>query len=100
MENKSKEQGLLEIEATIMSYLKGPNIPSVRSFGTSGNYNILIMQSLGKSLEQIFEEILFQNDQNLCKNWKIFAKLKLIRKFAKQFEYKFLTIIIIIYNIF
>ena len=36
-----------------MNYLKGPNIPLVRSFGTSGNYNILIMQLMGKSLEDL-----------------------------------------------
>ena len=56
MEYKSKEQGLLEIEATIMSYLKGPNIPSIKSYGYSGDYNILVMQLMDKSLEEIFNK--------------------------------------------
>ena len=55
-EDRLKGQNLLENEATIMSYLKGPNIPSTISFGYSGNYNILVMQLLGKSLEDLFEE--------------------------------------------
>ena len=52
-ENRAKGQSLLETEATIMSYLKGPNIPFVRSYGYSGNYNILVMELLGKSLEDL-----------------------------------------------
>jgi serine/threonine protein kinase len=39
-----------------MNYLKGPNIPYVNSFGSNSNYNILVMQLLGKSLGNIFEE--------------------------------------------
>ena len=57
MEYKSKDQGLLEIEATIMSYLKGPNIPYIKSFGYSGNYNVLVMQLLDKSLEDLFNKL-------------------------------------------
>ena len=53
-EDRLKGSNLLESEAAIMSYLKGPNIPYVKSFGFSGNYQILIMQLLGKSLEDIF----------------------------------------------
>ena len=56
MEYKSKEQGLLEIEATIMSYLKGPNIPYIKSYGYSGNYNVLVMQLLDRSLEDLFNK--------------------------------------------
>ena len=55
-ENRKKSQNLLESEAEIMSYLKGPNIPYVKSYGYSGDYNILVMQLLGKSLQDIFEE--------------------------------------------
>ena len=55
-EDKAKGQNLLETEATIMSYLKGPNIPQIKSFGFSGDYNILVMQLLGKSLEDIFNK--------------------------------------------
>lgn len=54
-ENRNEGQNLLENEAAIMSYLKGnQHIPKVRSYGYSGNYNILVMQLLDKSLEDIF----------------------------------------------
>ena len=53
MEHKTKEQGLLELEATIMSYLKGPNIPYIKSYGYSGDFNVLVMQLLDKSLEDL-----------------------------------------------
>ena len=56
-EDKNKGQNLLEAEATIMSYLKGPNIPQIKSFGYSGDYNILVMQLLGKSLEELFNKL-------------------------------------------
>ena len=56
-EDREEGQNLLENEATIMSYLKGsPHIPKVRSYGFKGNYNILVMQLLGKSLEDLFNE--------------------------------------------
>ena len=55
-ESHSEGQNLLETEATIMSYLKGPNIPLIKSFGFSGDYNILVMQLLGLSLEDIFNK--------------------------------------------
>ena len=56
IKNKKKGQTLLENEATIMTYLKGPNIPLIKSFGYSGDYNILVMQLLDKSLEDIFNK--------------------------------------------
>ena len=55
-ESHSEGQNLLETEATIMSYLKGPNIPLIKTFGFSGDYNILVMQLLGQSLEDIFNK--------------------------------------------
>ena len=39
-----------------MSYLKGPNIPTIKSFGYSGDYNILVMHLMGKSLEELFNK--------------------------------------------
>ena len=53
-ENRKKGQGLLENEAAIMSYLKGPNIPFIKTYGYSGTYNVIVMQLLGKSLEDLF----------------------------------------------
>ena len=55
-ENINKNANLLESEASIMNYLKWPNIPFVKSYGTSNNYNILIMQLMGKSLEELINE--------------------------------------------
>ena len=56
-ENRLKnQQNMLENEATIMTYLKGPNIPAIKSYGYSGDYNILVMQFLDKSLEDIFNK--------------------------------------------
>ena len=55
-EDRTKGQNLLETEATIMSYLKGPNIPAIKSFGYSGDYNILVMELMGKSLEELFNK--------------------------------------------
>ena len=56
-EDRVKGQNLLETEANIMSYLKGPNIPSIKSYGYSGEFNILVMQLMGKSLEEIFNKL-------------------------------------------
>ena len=56
-EDRNKGQNLLEAEATIMTYLKGPNIPIIKSFGYSGEYNVLVMQLLGKSLEELFNKL-------------------------------------------
>ena len=39
-----------------MTYLKGPNIPLIKSYGYSGDYNILVMQLMDKSLEDIFNK--------------------------------------------
>jgi serine/threonine protein kinase len=53
-ESRSRGQSLLESEATIMNYLKGPNIPQIiKYYDTHSDYNILIMQLLDKSLEDL-----------------------------------------------
>ena len=41
-------------EATILDYLKAFGIPEVKTFGEYKNYNILIMELLGPSLENLF----------------------------------------------
>jgi casein kinase I family protein HRR25 len=56
LEKKETNQNSLENEAIIMNYLKGPNIPFVKFYGSTIDYNILVMQLLGKSLEYYFEE--------------------------------------------
>lgn len=62
LENKSKGQNLLENEAYIMSYLHGKRIPFIKSFGYSGEFNVLVMELMGKSLENIFENLPIKND--------------------------------------
>jgi serine/threonine protein kinase len=56
MENRDGGQNLLESEAYVLCYLKGTGIPSVKSYGFSGEHNILVMELLGKSLEDLFQE--------------------------------------------
>ena len=53
-ESRTRNKSLLEMESTIMAYLQGPNIPFIKSFGYSGDYNLLVMQYMDKSLEDIF----------------------------------------------
>ena len=57
LENKNRGQNLLENEAYIMSYLHGKRIPFIKSFGYSGEFNVLVMELMGKSLEEIFESL-------------------------------------------
>ena len=55
---------LLEKEAIIMNYLKGPNIPYIKYYGPTKDYNILVMQLLGKNLETFFrrkKNVFFEN---------------------------------------
>jgi serine/threonine protein kinase len=54
MEDASQSHNLLEIEATILEYLQGPNIPKFVSYGYNKAHNILIMQLLDKSLDEFF----------------------------------------------
>ena len=53
LENTKKGFYILEKEVYLMSYLYGPRIPYVKSFGQCGFYNVLVMELLGKSLEDI-----------------------------------------------
>ena len=52
----NKISNLLENEASLMIYLKGPNIPYITNYGVSGGYNILAMQLLGKDLQELLNE--------------------------------------------
>lgn len=56
LEDRNIEQSLLEQETYILCYLKGEGIPQIKSYGYSGEYNVLIMELLGKSLEELFQE--------------------------------------------
>ena len=51
---------LLGHEANIMSYLRSPALPLVTALGYSSQHNILVMELMGKSLEDIFEEFTYR----------------------------------------
>ena len=50
-EQRSNEYEYLEEEAIIMRYLRCPQIPVVKCFGKNMQYNIMVMELLGDSLE-------------------------------------------------
>ena len=56
LEKRNGTHSLLEIETYILCYLKGEGIPFIKSYGFSGEYNVLVMELLGKSLEILFKE--------------------------------------------
>ena len=66
LEEKNRGQNLLENEAYIMSYLNGPGLPYVKSFGYSNKHNILVMELMGKSLEDIFESFVVKKMTTRC----------------------------------
>lgn len=47
---------MLETEAYLMTYCSGEGIPKVKTFGYSGNFNVMIMELLDKSVEDYFED--------------------------------------------
>ena len=47
---------LLKEESLVLTYLKGPYVPSVISFGVSDKYSILVENLLGKSMKDIWLE--------------------------------------------
>ena len=53
MEDISQDYDLLENEATIVNYLQGPNIPQFKSYAKDKGYNILIMELLDTSLDNL-----------------------------------------------
>ena len=57
IEPKKIENPLLDNEYKIMDYLRGDYIPSIKLYGSSGEFNILIMQLLGKNLNYYIEKL-------------------------------------------
>ena len=55
LESKDLSRSLLEIEAYILSKLKAFGIPEIKIYGCNSDYNILIMELLGNSLENLFQ---------------------------------------------
>ena len=56
LEKKEQNLNSLENEAIIMNYLKGPKIPHIKFYGSTLDYNILVMELLGKNLEYYLEK--------------------------------------------
>ena len=57
LESRNRGQNLLENEACIMYYLRGKRIPAIKSYANDLTFNILVMELMGKSLEEIFESL-------------------------------------------
>jgi len=53
---RPNKRSLLKNESQVMIYLKGKGIPSIELYKEEDNYNIMIMQLLGKSLEGLLKE--------------------------------------------
>ena len=49
------QRSLLETEACILSHLKAFGLPEMKTFGYNPDYNILVMELLGPSLENLFQ---------------------------------------------
>jgi len=53
---KNDSKSILEREAYILFYLRGPGLPEVKSFGKTKSYNILVETLLGRSLYEIYKD--------------------------------------------
>ena len=56
IEDISLNHDLLENEATILSYLQGPNIPKFFAFSKDKGYYVLVMELLDQSLDNMMEK--------------------------------------------
>ena len=56
LENRNQSDPILEHETYILYKIRGFGIPQVISYGHNSNYNILIQELLGKSLDKILSE--------------------------------------------
>ena len=52
---RPNKRSLLKLESDVMINLKGPGIPRIISYIEEGDYNIMIMELLGKSLEGLLK---------------------------------------------
>ena len=65
LEKKNSTLNTLETESNIIKYLNCDKIPFIKKYDQNIFYNILIMQLLGKSLEDIFEQILHKEKMTI-----------------------------------
>ena len=57
IEAKRAKQPMLENEYKILVYLRGEYVPTIKLYGSSGDYNILIFQLMGKSLDYYIKKL-------------------------------------------
>ena len=57
IEAKRAKQPMLENEYKILAYLRGEYVPTIKLYGSSGDYNILIFQLMGKSLDYYIKKL-------------------------------------------
>ena len=60
VENRKQYKPLLEREAYILFYLRGPGLPKIITFGKTRDYFILIQTLLGPSLSSLLEDFSIQ----------------------------------------
>ena len=60
VENRKQYKPLLEREAYILFYLRGPGLPKIITFGKTRDYYILIQTLLGPSLSSLLEDFSIQ----------------------------------------
>ena len=56
-EKRDNQNDLLEIEACILHHIKAFGLPEILTFGNTKDYNVLIMELLGPSLESLFQSL-------------------------------------------
>ena len=65
-ESKNNKFNVLETEAAIMYYLQGTNIPYVELYSSTEEYNILVMELLGKSLGHFQRQLNYFSLKTVC----------------------------------
>ena len=56
-EKRDNQNDLLEIEGCILHHIRAFGLPEIIKFGNTKDYNILIMELLGPSLETLFQSL-------------------------------------------
>ena len=66
LESKKNNKNLLEKEAEIMDNLQGTYIPYVELYSSTEEYNILVMELLGKSLNHYIKDLKYFSVKTVC----------------------------------
>ena len=77
IEKKSNQKSFLKIESHVLEALKGgKGIPDFYLFGFSESFNILIIELLDKTIEDVFEK----NNRNFSLRTTAIIAIQLVRK--------------------